>query len=161
MKTMIFILLGFTFVTKLFGQEVNKHRVNLVVTIDKKIPSQGDINLHFIIEKENKKVDTVNIDYVPGDIFLPEIDFNKLQSKDVKFIRVEIRYMGLYKTEVKTYNYKINFYKSWLQFDFTVLRIYNLDKKENKKIFFPLEGLQYTYEVDSPNGSITRVQKKK
>lgn len=161
MKKIIFIPLVLIFVTKLFGQEVNKHRVNLVVTIDKKIPSQGDINLHFIIEKENQKVDTVNINYVPGDIFLQEIELNKLQSKDIKSISLEIRYMGFYKTEVKTYNYKINFYKSWLQFDFTVLRIYNLDKKENKKIFFPLEGLQYTYEVDSPNGSITRVRKKK
>ena len=161
MRRIIFILVVLVIVTKSYGQEAAKRNVNFIIMVDGKIPlSNGDAHLHFIVKRENQKIDTIEADYIPGDIILEKPDFFKLQSDDVKSISLEIHYKGLCKEEIKSYVYKIDFYKSWLQFDFTILRIYNLNSKKNKKIFFPLEGQKYTYEMDSPNGSMIRVKKR-
>jgi hypothetical protein len=133
-------------------------KVIIIIMIDEKIPFQGDINLKFIIEYPKR--DTIRINYIPGDIVLGESDFNKLISTELKTINLEIHYSKLCKKKIKSYSYKIDFKQAWLKYSFSFLRIYNLDSKKNKKIFFPLEGKQYTYEMDSPNGSMIRVKKK-
>jgi hypothetical protein len=158
MKRTILILFVLVVVTKSYGQESTKRNVNFIIMVDEKIPFQGDMNMQFIIE--NKKSDTIRVDYIPGNIILEESEFNKMILMGVKSISLEIHYSKLCKKEVKSYSYKIDFKQAWLQFNFTILRIYNLDSKKNKKIFFPLEGQQYTYEMDSPNGSMIRIKKR-
>lgn len=158
MRRIIFILFALVVVAKSYGQESTKRNVNFIIMVDGKIPSQGDISLQFIIE--NKKADTIRINYIPGDIILDEPEFNKMLSTEAKSISLEIHYSRLCKKEIKSYSYKIDFKQGWLQYSFSVLRIYNLDSKKNKKIFFPFEGQQYTYEMDSPNGSMIRVKKR-
>lgn len=160
MQKITFILFGLFFFAKSFAQGNIQHKLNLIIMVDEKIPFTGNITMHFIIENENKKIDTVNANYVPGDVFLQELDFNKIKAQDVKSISLDIGYTGLCKKNIKSYNYKIIFYKSWLQFDFTILKIYNFDKRKNRKIFFPLKGEEYTYEVDTPNGSMIKVRRK-
>jgi hypothetical protein len=159
MEKIILIIFSFFFLKNLNGQEDGRYKANLIIMIDGQIPFQGDVNLNFIVENENQKIDTIGISYVPGDILISKSAFNKMQSKDVKSIILELRYTVVCQ-DIKSYNYKIDFYKTWLLHDFSILRIYNLDKKKNKEIFFPLKGREYTYEIDTPNGSITRVKKK-
>lgn len=158
MKKVIFILFMIIVFSKSYGQEEVKQKVNFVIMVDDKIPD--NMKLQFGIEKENQKSDTISIDYIPGDIVLKDSDFNKIESKEVKSVNLNIHYSKLCKTNINYYTYKIKFYPAWLHYPFTVLRIYNLDSKKNQKIFFPLEGQKYTYEMDSPNGSMIRVRKK-
>jgi hypothetical protein len=138
----------------------SKKNINFIITIDDKIPFQGNLNLRFETEEVNKK-DTFLIEYTPGNISLDESVLNRIQSENVKFISLAMRYTKLCNSEVKSYNYRMEFKKAWLQNSFTVIRFYNLDDKENRKTFYPLEGKEYTYEVDTPNGSQTRVRKRK
>jgi hypothetical protein len=157
-KIAILIILSFL-IHASYCQGNEKRRANFIIMVDRMIPFQGDINLKLVLGKENKTNDTINVSYLPGSMFLSEVDFNKVQSKAVKSIALAVSYTSVCK-EVKSYNYIIEIYSSWLVSDFTILRIYNLNDRKNKKIFFPFNGLPYTYEVDSPNGSITRIKKK-
>lgn len=159
MKKIILIsILVFVFYGS-YSQINSKKNLNFIITVDSKIPFQGDLNLQFEIEEVNKK-DTFLIDYTPGNISLDEYVLNRLQSDEVELISLVMRYTKLCKGEVKSYNYRVEFKKDWLQYSFTVLRLYNLDDKENRKTFYPLEGKDYTYEIDTPNGSQTRVRKR-
>lgn len=159
-RKIIFILFGLFLFTKSFAQQDIQHKLNLTIMVDEKIPFTGDITMHFIIENENHKIDTVNAYYLPGDVLFEELDFNKIKEQDVKSISLEIRYTGLCKENIKSYNYKIVFYKSWFQFDFIILKFYNFDKRKNRKIFFPIKGEKYTYEYDTPNGSMLKIRRK-
>ena len=160
MQKIIFICLGLFFITKSFGQGDNKYKLNLIIMVDDKIPFTGDISMHFIIENENLKIDTVNAYYVPGDVLLQELDFNKLNAQEVISINLEIRYTGLCKKKIKSYYYEIGFLKSWFQFNFTILKIYNFDKRKNRKIFFNSKEEEYAFEVNTPNGSMMKVRRK-
>jgi len=76
-----------------------------------------------------------------------------------KSFRLEIYYSKLHKNKIKSYYYNIILEKSWLKNSFNILRIYNLENKKNKKTFSDIEDRDYTYEIDSPNGSILRVKR--
>lgn len=159
MKKITLIPILFFIACSSYSQMNSKKNINFIITVDGKIPFQGDLNLRFEIDEENKK-DTFMIEYTPGNISLDESVLNKVQSGNVKSIALVMRYTKQCKGEVKSYNYRIEFTKAWLQYSFTVLRFYNLDSKENRKTFYPLEGKDYTYEVDTPNGSQTRIRKR-
>lgn len=159
MKKITLIPILFFIACSSYCQISSKRNVNLIITVDGKIPFQGDLNLRFEVDEENKK-DTFMIEYAPGNISLDETVLKKVQSDNVKSIALVMRYMKQCKGEVQSYNYRIEFKKAWLEYSFTVLRFYNLDSKENRKTFYPLEGKDYTYEVDTPNGSQTRVRKR-
>ena len=100
------------------------------------------------------------IGYIPGNISLDESELNKLQSHNVKSITLVMHYTKQCKGEVKSYHYRIEFKRAWLHHSFTIVRFYNLDSKENRKTFYPLDGKEYTYEVDTPAGSQARVRKR-
>jgi hypothetical protein len=159
MKKIILISLLFFIACCSYSQMGSNQSVNFIIAIDQKIPFQGEVNLRFEIEEESKK-DTFIIEYTPGNISLNESVFKRVKSESVESITLLMRYMRQCNGEVKSYSYRIEFKKGWLQNSFTVLRLYNLDSKENRKIFYPLEGKEYTYEVDTPNGSQTRVRKR-
>ncbi len=158
MRKIIYIFIVLFFITKSYGQEDSKRHINFIIMVDGVIPFQGDINLKFIIEDSN--LDTIRINYIPGDIVFEEMEFNRIMAlMGTKNLNLVIQYSKLCNKKIKSYSYKINFKPDWLKYSFNLLRIYNLDNKENKKIFTPLEGQQYTYEMDSPNGSMIRVKK--
>ena len=146
------------FVSGHLHTQENRH-INLNLMIDEQIPFQGEINMTFVIEKREKNKDTISIHYLPGEILMQDSVFQKIKSDSAESISMNISYTRSCKS-IWSYFYTIEIYKSWLLSSFCNIRIYNLDNKENKKIFLPLEGRQYTYEVDTPNGSVTRLKKK-
>lgn len=158
MKRVILMFFAFVVVLNSYGQEESKRNFNFIILIDGNVPFQGDINLQFVIE--NKKLDTIRVGYIPGDIVLEESGHSKIISIETKSINLEIYYSRMFENKIKSYNYKIDFKQSWFKNPFNILRIYNLDNKKNKKTFIPIDGLKYIYEIDSPNGSIIRLKKK-
>lgn len=158
MKRVILMFFAFVVVFKSYGQEESKRNFNFIILIDGNVPFQGDVNLQFVIE--NKKLDTIRVGYIPGDIVLEESGLSKIISIETKSINLEIYYSRMFENKIKSYNYKIDFKQSWFKNSFNILRIYNLDNKKNKKTFIPIDGLKYIYELDSPNGSIIRLKKK-
>lgn len=62
---------------------------------------------------------------------------------------------------MKNYYYEIDINKSFLSDPYCVISFYNLDIKENKKIFYPLDDKRdYTYEITSPSVSFVRERNK-
>ncbi|MBY8963194.1 hypothetical protein KJK34_10560 [Flavobacterium sp. D11R37] len=49
--------------------------------------------------------------------------------------------------------------KNWFQ-TFIVLKIYNTTKKKYRKLFTPLKGKEYTYELEYAGGQMLQIQKK-
>jgi len=131
---------------------------NIIIAIDDKVVIGGLARTQLIIDKKRGTKESIDVDYIPGKLSIKEEDFATIYAEDSLFLSFNF-YENCHGKQ-STLSYQIEFRKPWLEYLFLVVRIYNLNKKENQKIFFPLEGLQYTYEVDSPNGSITRVKKK-
>jgi hypothetical protein len=159
MRKIAVVLVLFFSVGYSYSQKVGKSIKNFITVIDNKIPFQGDLNLQIEIDEGNRK-DTFIVEYIPGDISMDESLLMRLQSERVKSITLLMHYTRICNNEAKSYHYNIEFKKNWLQYSFVVLRIYNLDSKENRKTFYPLEGKEFTYEIDTPNGSQTRVRKR-
>ena len=159
MKKMILIFFLFLVFKHSYSQEGSKYNINFIVMIDDKIPFQGNLSVKFCIEDATIK-DTAAVQYIPGNIAINDTILKRVQSNNVKDIVLLMSYTKVCMGKTKTYNYQIEFRKSWLNQSFTILRIYNLDKKENRKIFFPLNGGEYTYEVDTPTGSQMRIRKR-
>jgi len=157
MRRIVFILLVIIIALKSNGQEESKRNLNFIIMIDGNIPFQGDVNLQLSIK--NKLIETIRVNYIPGDIILDDSAFNKIISMEEKSFRLEIYYSKLHKNKIKSYYYNIILEKSWLKNSFNILRIYNLENKKNKKTFSDIEDRDYTYEIDSPNGSILRVKR--
>jgi len=49
--------------------------------------------------------------------------------------------------------------KNWFQ-TFIVLKIYNTTKKKYRKLFTPLKGKEYTYELEYAGGQMLQIRKK-
>jgi hypothetical protein len=158
MKRMPLILCFFLIAKDSYSQEGSMRNLNFIVMIDGKIPFQGDLGINLDIENANRS-DTVTVQYIPGNIALNDANLKEVQQDDVKSAVLLINYVKACSGKMETYRYQIQFRKSWINQSFVILRIYNLDKKENRKIFFPLKGEEYTYEVDVPDGSLMRIRR--
>lgn len=135
--------------------------LNLIVTINDKInPSLTSVKINYTLKNGDLK--KLDLYYLPGSLKITKSDFDKINNDSVTNLKVEIKYTKICKEDIKYYNYIIDDFKSnWLKNDFFILHIYDLDNKKYKKIFNPLPNKKFTYEYDSPAGSMRRVQKRK
>lgn len=136
------------------GQSIKK-KLNLIILIDQKVII-GD--LYQIKLYSGGK--TFSVSYEPGNLTIldPSNIFSKIDSLPLTLSF----YYNVYnkKDLAYSYSYEIPLKKAWLEQSFIILRIYNTDRKPYKKIYYPLKGLNYTFELDLPTGSINRVTKK-
>lgn len=145
----VIILIG---IIRSFGQDMER-RINLVISIDGNMV-RSIINASILIDNNQH----IELGYIPGELILNNDDFEKFinsNSHDLIFDYYE--YAG---KKQLLHHYEIELKKVWFEQSYIVLRIYNMDKKKNKKIFYPLQGKEYTYEIDLPSNSITRIKKK-
>lgn len=151
----LMIILLVSLPIKFFGQMKN---ANIIITIDNRVVIDGLARTQLIIYKYGETKESVGVDYIPGKLSIKEQDFAKIHAEDSLILSFNF-YENSHGKQ-STINYQIEFKKTWLEYSFLVVRIYNLNKNENKKMFFALQNQQFTYEVDSPDGSITRVKRK-
>ncbi|AXE18872.1 hypothetical protein DR864_14495 [Runella rosea] len=89
---------------------------------------------------------------------------SELQKKafntDSSKVYFDFYYNEFIKRKEYSHHYKIVLEKKWLDLSFLVLRIYNMNKKWNRKTYNSLDGESYTYEMDTPFGSVNRIRKK-
>lgn len=137
----------------IIGQNVEK-KLNLIVVIDQKIIVEG---LYQIKLSSGSKIYTAR--YEPGNLIIDDTS-NTLSKIDSLPVTLSF-YHNVYNKKglVNDYHYKIPLERVWLERSFIVLRIYNTDRKPYKKMYNPLKGLNYTFELDLPTGSIKRITK--
>ncbi len=148
----------FSCVAKSYGQEMEKE-INFVISIDSEIAIS--IANPKISIKDNNQVEQIAISYIPGELIMDNADFNRIMQSQKNQLILTFDYYENSRERQKVYSYEIVLERVWFEQSFRVLRIYNLDKKVNSKIFYPLEGKEYTYEIDLPSNSITRIRKNK
>lgn len=153
--TICFILLS---VMNMYSQEIEKN-INFIISIDDQIVS-SIARAKIIITDKNDNVDQIEIGYIPGELIISNADFKQITQNQANSFLLAFDYYEYKKERQIVYNYEIEINKVWLEQSYRVLRIYNLNKKKNKKVFYPLDGKQYTYEVDLPSNSILRIRKK-
>jgi hypothetical protein len=135
-----------------------KKGFNVVILVDGEVVKYT--NGKILTESVNNLKETINCNIVAGEIYIDKLDSIKLFSKNVSKLTFEFETSKLVSKEVEYYYYSIEDFKiQWLKDYFFVLYIYNTDNKKYKKEYFPLEGKNYTYEYDSPSGSIKRVKR--
>ncbi len=155
MKKIFFILLVFFFVESLQGQEDIK-KVNFIITVDEKLAVDNILNSNIFI-KSGDKIDTISCRYLPGELII--YDYSKLVSADSNMVVLSIWYIK--RRSNKYYYYKIELNKNlFINYSYVILRIYNLDKWKYRRIYYPLDGKNYTYEFELPGYSIIRIRKR-
>ena len=158
-RWLLFVL--FLLSTNLKAQEFSKN-INFIISIDKEIVAGSIYDFKIIATLKNSKEKAVKANYYPGNISMSDADYKLLVSEDIKDVFLSFQHTEwLSNGNRKDYNYKIDIKKGWLTHYYYILYIYNTDKAKYKRMYEPIKGETFTYEFDSPNGSMRRVSKVK
>lgn len=149
MRFLTFIVLLFIFFP-VFSQD-GECNANFIIMIDDEL-CIGSIANAYIVSEKNEKI---SITYHPGSLRLEKGDSNIL--KDSKVNTLHFDYYEYIDGNQTLYNYELPFDSNWLEQDYIVLRVYNLNKRKYRKHFKPLSKKKnYTFELDYPGGSMKR-----
>jgi len=128
-----------------------KKVINLIITIDREIVENA--NTYFVIvDTISNKNDTIRADYYPGHLSIEETDFNRIMKNyNVIFYIGKGKYVEGYGYISR--NYEIDFRRKWFSNAYSLLHIYNQNKKWYKKGDSKKFGV-YIYEFYTPEGYV-------
>lgn len=155
MNKIIFFVL-FIIISVISYSQNNQLNVNFCITINDNLIISSTQRSFLIINNKNK-IDTIECKYIPGELII--YDKEKILNCDNKIFLI-FWYSETTKYETKNYFYKIEINKLFFNYHFIILRIYNLDKWKYRRIYYPLDGVNYTYEIDFPGYSMNRIKKR-
>lgn len=140
-----------------------KSSVNLIISVDEKIPTSSIVVNHITYTDSKGKLHKYsNLKYLQGSLSIPKEIFEKLKSDNIKDMYLSIEYWEYCKDKRKDYSYEIEIKKSYLEYGYLILYLFNLDKKKFNKIYFPIsEGENYTYYFDYPSSYKGRLVQKR
>lgn len=144
--------------TELYSQDYD---INFIFVINEDVkPSISSIKLKRNLE--NKLIKEYNLSYSPGNLKIDSLSFNEINSMQENYnYTLSITYSEVCKDDINYYHYDIEDFKiGWLNNYYFIMYVYDTDKKEYKKKYNPIPGKNFTYEYDSPNGSMRRVQRR-
>lgn len=131
---------------------------NVIIVINDKVVIDGLINVNFYDKNENTIGDNKALKYIPGELSIPEGTLSEISKADTFFISFSYYQNCVYKQYYQTY--KIQFNKDWVYLPFLIIRLYDLNIKNNSKTFLSNGMDNYVYEIDSPNGTISRIKRR-
>jgi hypothetical protein len=133
--------------------------INLILSIDDNIVTNSFSNIRIISISNTGETQTIEADYHPGNLSLKQSDYEKLLDSSIKTVFLAFDYKEYCHNIQQNYNYKIDLNKGWLGHYYFILHIYNINKKRYNKVYTPLKGRTYTYEVEYPGGAVKRTRK--
>jgi hypothetical protein len=138
-------------------------KINLIISIDEKIPTSSINADNILIEKINGSKEEIKIiKYFQGNLIILESDYNKIKSEDAKLITLHLSYRNYCKGDYIDYSYEIVLEKAYFMHKYNICYIFNLDKKKYRKIYFPISNTKnYTYYFDYPSNYKGRLIQKK
>lgn len=139
----------------------SQKNINVVIVVDGVVNANiSSLKLKSITSDNKESI--YDLDYTIGDLKIKESDYSSLVSNDVKSVSLQFSYTEICNSDIEYYHYNIDDFKmSWLDSYYFVLYIYNTNKRKYKKIYDPIPNKEFTYEYDSPEGSMRRVTKRK
>lgn len=127
---------------------------NLIIVVDERIAIANVMNIH-ILTNDGKKIDAM---YYPGRLTLTKENVEELYNSNDS-LTLAFDYFFDWKKQ-QTRNYFVPFGAFWFKQDFVVLDIYNLDRKNYKRIFDPLDkNRNYSVAFTYPGGQIIRLKR--
>ena len=127
---------------------------NMILEIDDEIElSYSFKEFKLVQERENGEIIEYDANYVPGSL--------KIQNYDPQFFnegKLHLVFSYFRSNSLGNYyvsEYKINFYKSWLRYDYVIFDIHNMDKEENKKRYPKQADKDYIYGYKIPGTIFT------
>lgn len=144
MKRLSLLLLFFSSVIIAIAQE--RKDFDFVIVVDEEFGTMTT-PLHISLKKDNGETENINFYYHPGCLSLDINDYNKLKSFDGK---IELHF-GWYK-HMSYYSYDIPIDKQLFKGSYVVIKIYNLDDKKYKKMYYPFEGKNYNFSLYTSEG---------
>lgn len=106
---------------------------NLILEIDGKIEASNITKVKIIQEIEKGKNLEYKVKYVPGSLKIEDYNPEVFDEGKLYLIFKYFRYDTFGKYFER--DYKIGFHKAWLNKDYVILDIYNMDNEENKSKF--------------------------
>lgn len=143
----------------LYSQNDSNVTSNVIILVDEKVVIEPLARLKLEIFHKGLKTDYSMASYSPGQLSYDQSKKIDIFASDSTYLSFDYYRYNDNKQFIKRYEIKLN--KVWLNSSYLIIRIYNLDNKRYKRIFFPLPGKNYTYEVDSPVYPILRIKRKK
>jgi hypothetical protein len=141
---------------RFYGQDNN--RVNFTFLANGLVigyPAQPKL---YSISKDGK-TEFYDINIIPGDVLINQEDLKKIANAEDSLFVSFLNYTYIKQTQ-ESQLYKIRIYKKWFTYSWLVIKIYDLKKKENRKIIPAHPGDQYAYDYDTPDGSAVLIRKK-
>jgi hypothetical protein len=133
--------------------------LDLILVINERIVVGSITSVQLEIISDSTSI--LKASYFPGNLSMSAIDYKKLFSLSVRSIYLKFIYYEYINSIQKIYNYDIELKKPWLNDDFNIIRIYNLDNAKYKGRFDPVEkGKNYNFELESPSHSFQIISKK-
>ncbi len=156
MRILVIYIAVFLFSILTYGQDSKEY--DLVIIIDDELMIAPE---KFTIRLEGSDSSfSFTPKYHPGSLVLTKMQYDKLYSKEFKTMKIVFSYSSSYKKRAKDYYYKIGFTKKWLEYPFTILRIYNLDKWKYRMKYMPVDkDSNYAIVLDFGIYSISRLRK--
>ena len=151
MKRISLLLLFLSYV--IFAIAQGKKDLDFVIVVDEEFGSMV-APLHISLKKDNGETENIKFSYHPGCLSLNMDDYNKLKTFAGK---IELHF-GWYKHmngETRHYFYDIPFdpfEKKLFEASYVVIKIYNLDNKKYKKLYYPFEGKNYNFSLYTSEG---------
>lgn len=142
-----------------FNQEKNVD-TNFIIIVDDEISIGTIVRTSFKIQMIDGSEEKKDFFYEPGLLRLSETDFNTINSDSIESIKI---LFAVYRQgAIEPDEYELDFDKRWFSERYAILKLYNLDIRKYKNIFYPLSDVNYTYEVYTPNpmSTVIRIRKR-
>lgn len=138
--------------------QTDEKSLDFIIVIDENIAIGSIAKLKMNVETEDSSR-VIELNYHPGNLTMSNDEYELLTSDFAKEITLTFDYYEYIGKQQNIYNYEIDFETGWIKEPYSILRVYNLNKKKYRKRFDPLsKEKNYTFELESPRGSFKRIK---
>lgn len=155
-KFILFLTLFLSFLNIVYAQE--RKEFDFVITVD---DDDFGMNAPLKICLQNEKGEKTDIDfrYHPGNLSISKEDYEKIKSFEGK-IELHFSWYKNWNGKSHYYFYDIPLEKRLFEQAYVIIKIYNMDDKRYRKMYYPLKGKNYNYTLTSPAGISQLLTKK-
>lgn len=137
----------------IYGQSQDDN-LNLVIIVNEELRPGSLMNMYLSDKNDQTKVPVM---YVPGEL---KVQSAKTLKGDSLYLNID--YYIATQNDSNSRRFKIPFPRKYFEWDYLVIRLYDLKCRKYKKMFDPYkEGADFTFEIDYPGGQVMRVRKRK
>ena len=148
-KFILFLTLFLSFLNIVYAQE--RKEFDFVITVDDDDFCMINAPQKIYLQNEKGEKTDIGFRYHPGNLSISKEDYEKIKSFDGK-IEMHFGWDKHLIGETRHYFYDIPLEKRLFEQAYVIIKIYNMDDKRYRKMYYPLKGKNYNYTLISPAG---------